>query len=118
MLLFSRITVRLPGNLRELENFIERSIILTRGSELYLPITERKNPLARAPCSTPVSTFHDFERQPIIAALKGASGRIAGAGGAAERRKRKHTTAHEKMRKLNVPTLRPVVRADHIRATA
>ena len=88
-----------PGNVRELENFIERAVILTQGSELYVPIAELKNRM-EAPRTNSVSTFHDAERQAIIDALKAASGRIAGAGGAAERLGLKRTTLQNKMRKL------------------
>jgi formate hydrogenlyase transcriptional activator len=49
-----------------------------------------------------VSTFQDAERQAIIDALKAASGRIAGAGGAAERLGLKRTTLQNKMRQLQI----------------
>ena len=90
-----------PGNVRELENFIERAVILTQGSELNVPIAELKNAIL-APRTVPFSTFHDAERQAILEALKAASGRIAGAGGAAERLGLKRTTLQNKMRRLNV----------------
>ena len=47
-------------------------------------------------------TFHEAERQAILDALKAASGRIAGTGGAAERLGLKRTTLQNKMRRLNV----------------
>ena len=90
-----------PGNVRELENFIERAVILTQGSELYVPTAELENRTA-APLNNPVSAFHDAERQAIIDALKAASGRIAGAGGAAERLGLKRTTLQNKMRRLQI----------------
>jgi DNA-binding NtrC family response regulator len=90
-----------PGNVRELENFIERAVILTEGSELKAPITELKNAMP-APRTGPVSTFHHAERQVIIDALKAASGRLAGAGGAAERLGLKRTTLQNKMRRLQI----------------
>ena len=89
-----------PGNIRELENFIERCVILTQGDELVVPTEE----LLRS-ASTPIasaSTFHDAERQAIIEALKACSGRIAGAGGTAERLGLKRTTLQNKMRRLNI----------------
>jgi formate hydrogenlyase transcriptional activator len=89
------------GNVRELQNFIERAVILTQGSELNVPITEPENGM-REPRKSSASTFHDAERQAIIEALKAASGRIAGAGGAAERLGLKRTTLQNKMRRLNV----------------
>jgi len=86
-----------PGNIRELENFIERCVIFTRGDELNVPCTELRRSAAPAP-----STFAQAERQIIITALKSASGRIAGRGGAAERLGLKRTTLQNKMYKLNI----------------
>ena len=90
-----------PGNIRELENFIERAVILTQGSELNVPLAELKSTM-RAPRTGSVFTFHDAERQAIIEALKAASGKLAGAGGAAERLGLKRTTLQNKMRRLNI----------------
>jgi len=99
-----------PGNVRELQNFIERAVILTRGEELEVPMAELKSPMAAARTSSmprsceadSVPTFHDAERNAIIDALKAASGRLAGRGGAAERLGVKRTTLQNKMRRLNV----------------
>jgi formate hydrogenlyase transcriptional activator len=90
-----------PGNIRELENFIERCVILTRGDELNVPITELKKLSGRSVALT-TSTFQQAERQVIIDALKAASGRISGKAGAAERLGLKRTTLQNKMRKLNI----------------
>jgi formate hydrogenlyase transcriptional activator len=86
-----------PGNIRELENFIERCVILTQGEELNVPRAELRRSAASA-----ASTFQEAERQVIIQALKAASGRIAGQGGAAERLGLKRTTLQNKMHKLNI----------------
>ena len=91
-----------PGNIRELENFIERCVIFTQGDELYVPHTELRRSAIPA-----ASTFQQAERQIISDALRAASGRIAGKGGAAERLGLKRTTLQNKMRKLNIS------RADH-----
>jgi DNA-binding NtrC family response regulator len=89
-----------PGNIRQLENFIERCVIVTRGDELVVPTEELMQP---APShSAPVSRFRDAERQAIIDALKACSGRIGGSGGAAERLGLKRTTLQRKMSRLNV----------------
>ncbi len=88
------------GNVRELENFLERAVILTQGDELNVPVAELKRSAMRS--SAPASTFHDAERQTIIDALKATSGRIAGQDGAAERLGLKRTTLQNKMRKLNI----------------
>jgi len=96
-----------PGNVRELQNFIERAVILTQGGELNVPIAELKGGIRahggdRVAAVQSASTFHDAERQAIINALKAASGKIAGAGGAAERLGLKRTTLQNKIRRLNV----------------
>jgi formate hydrogenlyase transcriptional activator len=90
-----------PGNIRELENFIERCVILTQGDELNVLRAELKTPSVRSAASAE-STFEQAERQAIIDALKAASGRIAGQGGAAERLGLKRTTLQNKMNKLNI----------------
>jgi len=88
-----------PGNVRELENFVERAVILTQGDELNVPLAELKKSSVR---NAAVSTFQQAERQAIIEALKAASGRISGAGAAAERLGLKRTTLQNKMRRLNI----------------
>jgi formate hydrogenlyase transcriptional activator len=90
-----------PGNVRELENFIERAVILTEGNELNVSMPELKNSMP-APHTGPVSTFCEAERQAIIDALKATSGRLAGAGGAAERLGLKRTTLQNKMHRLGI----------------
>src|SRR5664279_4299780 len=90
-----------PGNIRELANFIERAVILSPGEELQVPVGEL---LVSYSQSTSVSacTFHDAERTVIIDALRAASGRIAGNGGAAERLGLKRTTLQHKIRRLGI----------------
>jgi formate hydrogenlyase transcriptional activator len=90
-----------PGNIRELENFIERCVILTQGEELSVPYTELKKVSDRSTASA-ASSFEQAERQVIVEALTAASGRIAGQGGAAERLGLKRTTLQNKMHKLNI----------------
>ena len=89
-----------PGNIRELENLIERAVILTQGTELNVPLSELKKSSSRA--AAVGSKFHDVERNAIIDALKAASGKIAGPGGAAERLGLKRTTLQNKMRRLRI----------------
>jgi formate hydrogenlyase transcriptional activator len=90
-----------PGNIRELENFIERCVILTQGDELNVPRSELRKSGVRGVMSS-ATTFEQAERQAILDALKSASGRIAGNGGAAERLGLKRTTLQNKMRRLNI----------------
>jgi formate hydrogenlyase transcriptional activator len=90
-----------PGNIRELENFIERCVIFTQGDELNVLRAELKKASVRSVASAAPS-FEQAERQAIIDALIAASGRIAGKGGAAERLGLKRTTLQNKMNKLNI----------------
>jgi len=90
-----------PGNIRQLENFIERCLIFTQGDELNVLRAELKKPSVRSLASAAPS-FEQAERQAIIDALIAASGRIAGKGGAAERLGLKRTTLQNKMNKLNI----------------
>jgi formate hydrogenlyase transcriptional activator len=85
-----------PGNIRELENFIERSVILTHGPVLRVPIGELSNGADQA---TPVDTT---ERETILRILKETKGRVAGADGAAARMGIKRTTLISRMKKLGI----------------
>ncbi len=83
------------GNVRELANFIERAVILTRGEELEVPIAELRT-------SASTSSFRQAESSVIVEALRAATGRIAGKGGAAERLGLKRTTLQNKIRRLGI----------------
>ena len=87
------------GNVRELANYVERAVILSRGEELEIRTREL---IAPSPQTTPISAFHQAERDVIVDALKAAAGRIAGRSGAAERLGLKRTTLQNKMRKLGI----------------
>jgi len=89
------------GNVRELANFIERAVILSHGEELEVPMAELLVSYPRS-ASAPACTFHDAEREVIIEALRAASGRIAGDGGAAARLGLKRTTLQHKIRRLGI----------------
>jgi DNA-binding NtrC family response regulator len=65
-----------PGNIRELENFIERCVIFTKGHELRVPIAELKTSGSHSIALAP--RFEQAERKVIIDALKSASGQISG----------------------------------------
>jgi formate hydrogenlyase transcriptional activator len=92
-----------PGNIRQLENFIERCVILTQGDELSVPHTLLKKSVSTVgTVVSPTSSFRQAERQAIIDALKDASGKIAGNGGAAEALGLKRTTLQNKMRRLSI----------------
>jgi len=88
-----------PGNIRELENFIERSVILTHGPALQAPIAE----LSNNGKTTPVAgTREANERDEMVRILKITNGRVAGPDGAAARMGLKRTTLIARMKKLGV----------------
>jgi formate hydrogenlyase transcriptional activator len=90
------------GNIRELANFIERAVILTRGEELDVPVGELPTSSEVSIAMGMPSTFRQAESSVIIDALRAASGRIAGRGGAAERLGLKRTTLQNKIRRLGI----------------
>ena len=83
-----------PGNIRELQNFIERAVILTNGDVLRL------TPLpSHTPFPTDAVTLADAERDHILNALRESNWVVGGAAGAAARLGVKRTTLISKMRK-------------------
>jgi formate hydrogenlyase transcriptional activator len=88
-----------PGNVRELQNFIERSVILTRGETLAAPIAELRKHEKNAVKIAPLPAT---DRDAILEALRASRGRMAGAGGAAERLGLKRTTLLKRMARLNI----------------
>jgi formate hydrogenlyase transcriptional activator len=90
------------GNIRELANFIERAVILSRGYELDVPASELPTSSEISIAMGTPSTFRQAESCVIIDALRAASGRIAGKGGAAERLGLKRTTLQNKIRRLGI----------------
>jgi formate hydrogenlyase transcriptional activator len=112
-----------PGNIRELENFIERAVILTRGKALEAPLTElrkpetataadagidRKNRTARkanssrANASAGAEEYERKQREEIVDALNASKGRVGGSDGAATRLGINRTTLLYRMRKLGI----------------
>jgi len=104
---------RWPGNIRELQNVIERSVILSSGPSLTVPVAELRSRKMPAPANettpakstrrTPVrSILAEVDRNQVICALKEADGRIGGPGGAAARLGLKRTTFITRMKKLGI----------------
>jgi formate hydrogenlyase transcriptional activator len=88
-----------PGNIRELQNFIERSVILTRGAELRAPIAElTKSELQ----GDDVRTLDDANRAHIKATLRETNWVVGGLNGAAARLGMHRTTLISRMRKLGI----------------
>lgn len=89
-----------PGNIRELQNFIERAVIISPGPSLQAPVRELKGPKAAA--SAGAVTLADAESEAIQRALRESGGRVGGPEGAAARLGMKRTTLQAKMRKLGI----------------
>jgi formate hydrogenlyase transcriptional activator len=87
------------GNIRELENFIERSVILTRGSALQAPIAQPGNNDRHAPVA---GRREAHERDEIVRILTITNGRVGGPDGAAARMGIKRTTLISRMKKLDI----------------
>lgn len=88
-----------PGNIRELENFIERSVILTRGTALQVPIGELDKSAA---ISDGQAARLANEREEIVRILRETNGRVSGPQGAASRMGLKRTTLISRMKKLGI----------------
>jgi transcriptional regulator with GAF, ATPase, and Fis domain len=92
-----------PGNIRELEHLIERSILLTSDTmlrEVHLPKNRTESGVKTL--ILPSRSLEDIERTHITEILKRCSGKIAGSGGAAELLDIPSTTLHSKMKKLGI----------------
>ena len=83
-----------PGNIRELQNFIERAVILTRSDVLQIPALPGSVPISTAPV-----TLAEAERLHIMKALEKSKWLVGGKSGAAARLGVKRTTLIDKMRK-------------------
>lgn len=88
-----------PGNIRELQNLIERSVILTQGSVLQVVAHESRSRSALVPVR---GSGPSEERAMILRALREANGVVGGPKGAAARLGLKRTTLQSRMRKLKI----------------
>ena len=90
-----------PGNIRELENFVERSVILSQGNRLTPPLGELREEISRQSEDADV-TLRDREREHIIEILRQTRGALSGPSGAAARLGLKRTTLQYKMQRLGI----------------
>ncbi len=90
-----------PGNIRELENFVERSVILTPGSVLQAPLTELQAENSHDECGTK-DHLRNNERERILRVLRECHGKLGGADGAAARLGLKRTTLQSKLDHLGI----------------
>jgi PAS domain S-box-containing protein len=89
-----------PGNIRELENFVERSVILSPGSVLQAPLAELQAPVVHENVDT--RSLHDKERERILRVLRDCRGKLGGPDGAAARLGLKRTTLQSKLDQLGI----------------
>ncbi len=93
-----------PGNIRELQNFIERAVLFSPGSVLRLPLDLKQTLTQRS--ESAVRTLADADREHILETLKQTDWMIGGQDGAANRLGLPRTTLIYKMRKLGIETRR------------
>ena len=93
-----------PGNIRELEHLIERSILLNQGEilkQVSLPKMERTASVNNG-SEQRIKTIHENEREHILSVLVKCKGKISGLGGAAEMLNLPATTLNSKIKKFKI----------------
>jgi formate hydrogenlyase transcriptional activator len=91
-----------PGNIRELQNLVERGVILSRGSSLEIPLTELKHSSKTTNHFKESTTLEVVERDHILRVLGESNWVIGGPSGAASRLGVNRTTLNHRMRKLGI----------------
>jgi len=92
-----------PGNIRELQNVLERSVILTHGNTLQIAMPDLGQTSGSSVLNPRGSKASQAtERQAIIKALEDPKGQVGGPDRAAARLGMKRTTLQSRMRKLNI----------------
>lgn len=98
-----------PGNIRELQNVIERALITSHGADLTMDLPDEpktsQNAAALPPPSSGVMTdaqLRELERSNMHAALKATNGKLFGKGGAAELLGLKPTTLASRLKRLDI----------------
>ena len=89
-----------PGNIRELENVIERAVILSSNNKLELGDWIPRKSLS--PSTNELETLEEFERKHILSVLQKTSWRVSGEKGAAKILGLKPTTLESRMKKLGI----------------
>lgn len=89
------------GNIRELENFIQRSVILSTGGVLRPPLGELRTIIKSAP-KTATRTLAELHREHIVQVLRESNGLVGGRDGAAARLGMSRTTLIYRMRTLGI----------------
>ncbi|MCH9007238.1 sigma 54-interacting transcriptional regulator, partial [candidate division KSB1 bacterium] len=89
-----------PGNVREVENIIERAVIISPGKQLKLEDWLSKTVISSK--ASHISTLEEFEREHILEVLELARWRVSGESGAAKVLGLKPTTLEARMKKLGI----------------
>ena len=95
-----------PGNIRELQNLIERAVILSPGPTLNVPVMALNGRTHAAARGKESETLEESDRRHIVAALESSNWVVAGPNGAAARLGMKRSTLQFRMRKLGI--VRPI----------
>lgn len=93
------------GNIRELENFVHRSVILSQGRILHPPLAELRT-MTKGSAPAVTSTLAEIEREHIVQVLRDTNGLVGGRDGAAARLGIARTTLLYRMRKLGIPAVK------------
>lgn len=96
-----------PGNIRELQNLVERGVILSRGSSLEIPLGELKHSNKVSNHANGGTTLEAVERNHILDVLAESNWVIGGPTGAAARLGMNRTTLNNRMRKLRITRPQP-----------
>jgi len=96
-----------PGNIRELQNLVERGVILSRGSSLEIPLAELKQSTKVSNHTNGSTNLEAVEREHILRVLGESNWVIGGPAGAASRLGLNRTTLNHRMRKLGIARPQP-----------
>jgi formate hydrogenlyase transcriptional activator len=91
-----------PGNIRELQNLVERGVILSRGTNLEIPLTELKQLAKSSNHENGSTSLESVERDHILRVLGESKWVIGGPTGAAARLGINRTTLNHRLRKLGI----------------
>jgi formate hydrogenlyase transcriptional activator len=91
-----------PGNIREMQNLIERAVILSRGPVLHIPSADLKSRIPDGGATNRFATLEEVERRHILSVLEQTNWVFAGPNGAAVRLGIKRPTLQFRMQKLGI----------------
>ncbi|MGH9822354.1 MAG: sigma 54-interacting transcriptional regulator, partial [Blastocatellia bacterium] len=91
-----------PGNIRELQNMVERAVTLSRGISLEIPLGEIARSQKASPAGSESFTLEAVEREHILRVLEEVNWVIGGPAGAAVRLGLPRTTLNSRMRALGI----------------